>query len=329
MEVLSRLLRRLPRAANFSYHPKCVQLNLTHLVFADDLLVFIRGDLPSVKAVADCLDTFSHFSGLHANPSKTDLYFGGVAETVRDLILDATGNALLVNSVIFGLHTFWGASVLLPKGIAKRIIKLCKDFLWGIDDGWISTYVLKGTSLWDAQQTVSNSWYWNNMKYRTDTMYGYLRTRRPLVPWAPLIHGTGSHPKHSFTGMLVMNNGLPNLDKLISRGMCFINRCVLCECSYEDIPHLFFECEFSKSVLIVVAQWVQMPLGSFSLAQIMQTNLPTRRNVKQHASLLATIYYLWKERNDRSFKGPKSTVDALSIVIRKVVTLRLYGSNVS
>ncbi|XP_074301044.1 uncharacterized protein LOC141632393 [Silene latifolia] len=322
--------------------------------------------------------------------------------------LSYAGKALLVNSVIFCLHTFWGASVVLPKGIAKRIIKLCKDFLWGIADGsrrhvflkwqflcspkleggigikevlswncaqmmkwvwkffyrphciwtrWITTYVLKGTSLWEAQQTFSNSWYWNNvlkikdlllglagcpdqafhmldastaqMKYSTYTMFGYIRTRRPIVPWAPLIHGTGCHPKHSFTGMLVMTNGLPTVDKLISRGMYFINRCVLCELSCEDIPHLFFECDFSKCVLIAVAHWIHMPPGSFSLAHIMQANLSTRRNVKQYASLLATIYYLWKERNDRIFKGSKSIVDALIVVIRKVVTLRLYGSNFS
>ncbi|XP_074314673.1 uncharacterized protein LOC141649902 [Silene latifolia] len=91
MEVLSRLLRTLPKVKNFSYHPKCVQLNLTHLIFVDDLLVFTRGDLPSVKAVSDCLDQFSLFSGLVANPSKTDLYFGGVAADVKGLILAATG----------------------------------------------------------------------------------------------------------------------------------------------------------------------------------------------------------------------------------------------
>ncbi|XP_074301604.1 uncharacterized protein LOC141633006 [Silene latifolia] len=157
-------------------------------------------------------------------------------------------------------------------------------------------------------------------------MYGYIRTRRPVVPWAPLIHGIGCHPKHSFTGMMVMNDGLPTVDKLISRGMCFINRCALCERSCEDIPHLFFNCEFSKQVLTTDASRVLMPLDSFSLDSIMQAILPTRRNVKFYTSLLATIYYLWKERNDMIFKGSKSTVEALTIVIRKVVTLRLYGS---
>ncbi|XP_074282751.1 uncharacterized protein LOC141607296 [Silene latifolia] len=322
--------------------------------------------------------------------------------------LSYAGKALLVNSVIFGLHNFWGASVLLPKGIAKRIIKLCKDFFWGVAEGtrrhvflkwqllcspkleggigikevlswncaqmmkwvwklfhrphciwakWISTYVLKGACVWDAQQTVSNSWYWNNVlkmknllleiagspsqalllldactvqtRYSTDTMYGHIRARRQKVYWAPLIHGKGCNPKHSVTGVMVMQDGLPTVDKLISRGMCFVNRCALCERSCEDIPHLFFNCEFSKQVLNAVGSWVLMPLESFSLDSLMQAVLPTRSNVMVHTSLLATIYYLWKERNDRIFKGSKSTVETLSIVIRKVVTLRLYGSTFS
>ncbi|XP_074316088.1 uncharacterized protein LOC141652482 [Silene latifolia] len=191
MKVLSRLLRKLPTHPGFSYHPKCVQLHLTHLVFADDLLVFTRGDLPSVKAVATCLNEFAALSGLAANPMKTNVYFGGVGEPVKKMIMDATGfregefpfrylglplttsrftaamfnpmldkikakimhwanhslsyagKATLINSVIFGIQNFWGASILLPKGIVKKLQKICKDFFWGIAEGR-RTMVFKG-----------------------------------------------------------------------------------------------------------------------------------------------------------------------------------------
>ncbi|XP_074278283.1 uncharacterized protein LOC141601875 [Silene latifolia] len=59
MEVLSRILRQLPSYPGFSYHPKCVKVQLTHLVFADDLLIFTRGDLPSIQAVNKCLSLFA------------------------------------------------------------------------------------------------------------------------------------------------------------------------------------------------------------------------------------------------------------------------------
>ncbi|XP_074306637.1 uncharacterized protein LOC141641891 [Silene latifolia] len=183
MEVLSRLLRTLPTHPGFSYHPKCVKVKLTHLIFADDLLVFTRGDLPSIQAVNSCLSLFAAFSGLKINPMKSSLYFGGVPSQLKKLILSTTGyvegdlpvrylglplfssrltqpmfaplldkirakishwaNSMLtyagkielINSVLFGLQHFWGSSVLLPKGIVKHIQKICKNFLWGIDEG--------------------------------------------------------------------------------------------------------------------------------------------------------------------------------------------------
>ncbi|KAK9742585.1 hypothetical protein RND81_03G183800 [Saponaria officinalis] len=41
-------------------------------------------------AVVQCLHSFAMCSGLHANPGKTQIYMGGVAADVRQLILDAT-----------------------------------------------------------------------------------------------------------------------------------------------------------------------------------------------------------------------------------------------
>ncbi|XP_074291033.1 uncharacterized protein LOC141617784 [Silene latifolia] len=318
MKVLSRLLRTLPKVKNFSYHPKCVQLNLTHLIFADDLLIFTRGDLPSVKAVSDCLDQFSMLSGLVANnPSKTDLYYGGVAADVKDLILAATGFSE-------GKFPF----------------------------RWVQTYVLKGQSLWLARQTISNSWYWNNVvkmkdlllniagssslamqllerctyhaRFDTNAAYDLVRSRREPVPWHSFVHGKGCHPKYSFIGLMVMTDSLPTVAKLITRGLFLVNRCVLYECSMEDLHHVFFNCSCSRQVWAAVAQWVHLPLF-FSLDAIVQAFLSEFRNGKQKACLMASFHFIWKERNSRIFKGTKSSSDSLCIVIKRAVLDSIVG----
>ncbi|XP_074305964.1 uncharacterized protein LOC141641192 [Silene latifolia] len=69
---------------------QCVKLGLTHLVFADDLMIFLRGDLPTVYRATAELAHFSTWSGLTANLDKTEIYFGGVSEEVKQLILQAT-----------------------------------------------------------------------------------------------------------------------------------------------------------------------------------------------------------------------------------------------
>ncbi|XP_074290572.1 uncharacterized protein LOC141617289 [Silene latifolia] len=91
MEVLSRQLRRLYLLPQVSFHPKCAKLKLNHLVFADDLMIFMRGDVPSVAAVATCLGDFAKCSGLYANPSKTSVYYGGVGDEIKQQIGALTG----------------------------------------------------------------------------------------------------------------------------------------------------------------------------------------------------------------------------------------------
>ncbi|XP_074283905.1 uncharacterized protein LOC141608449 [Silene latifolia] len=91
MEILSRILRGIHKRNQVSYHPKCGRLGLNHLIFADDLMILVRGDTPSVAAVTHSLDYFAKVSGLQANPEKTNIYMGGVREDVKQEILRTTG----------------------------------------------------------------------------------------------------------------------------------------------------------------------------------------------------------------------------------------------
>ncbi|XP_074305042.1 uncharacterized protein LOC141639968 [Silene latifolia] len=74
-----------------SFHPKCAKLQINHLVFADDLMIFTRGDLPSVRKAADILHLFSTWSGLCASFEKTEAYFGGLSASLKHEILSEIG----------------------------------------------------------------------------------------------------------------------------------------------------------------------------------------------------------------------------------------------
>ena len=91
MENLSRLLKRLKEEKTFKYHPKCSKLDITHLCFANDLLLFSRGDLSSIKALQGCFLEFSQASGLQANLNKSSIYCGGVQCKVRQQIVQQLG----------------------------------------------------------------------------------------------------------------------------------------------------------------------------------------------------------------------------------------------
>lgn len=72
----------------FKYHWGCKELQISHLCFADDLLVLSHGDVNSVKVIKDAIDKFSVISGLHPNIGKSTLFFGNVQEHIKQQILD-------------------------------------------------------------------------------------------------------------------------------------------------------------------------------------------------------------------------------------------------
>ncbi|XP_019258261.1 PREDICTED: uncharacterized protein LOC109236524 [Nicotiana attenuata] len=91
MEYLSRNLASLKEEKDFKFHPRCAKLGITHLSFADDLLLFTRGDLKSVQTMQKKFTQFTEASGLQENLSKSEAYFGGVQETERQQILQCLG----------------------------------------------------------------------------------------------------------------------------------------------------------------------------------------------------------------------------------------------
>jgi hypothetical protein len=93
MEYLHRILQQLTKVPNFNFHSKCEHLNIINLSFADDLLIFTRGDVISVELVMAKLQTFSQSTGLVVNPSKCKVYYGGVDDLVKNNIRAVTSFA--------------------------------------------------------------------------------------------------------------------------------------------------------------------------------------------------------------------------------------------
>lgn len=78
MECLSRLLKSRYEAGDIGYHPRTEELKISHLMFADDVMVFFDGTSNSLHGIAECLDDFASWSGLHMNTTKTELFTSGI-----------------------------------------------------------------------------------------------------------------------------------------------------------------------------------------------------------------------------------------------------------
>lgn len=85
INILSRLLNRAASSGNIGYYPTCSEVNLTHLSFADDIIVFTNGDTESLRGIFTLLDQFKRLSGLTINPAKSSIYMAGrISQAFRD-----------------------------------------------------------------------------------------------------------------------------------------------------------------------------------------------------------------------------------------------------
>ncbi|XP_010418986.1 PREDICTED: uncharacterized protein LOC104704630 [Camelina sativa] len=77
MDILSKQLDESVTRGTFQPHPKCQQPLITHLSFADDILVFFDGGENSLVEILRILTQFKASSGLGVNLTKSCLYLDG------------------------------------------------------------------------------------------------------------------------------------------------------------------------------------------------------------------------------------------------------------
>ena len=82
------MARKIRQSTGFKYHKGCKEIQLTHLSFADDLLILSHGDYCSVQVISDTLNEFSASSGLKPNMGKSTIFFGSVDIGERQRILE-------------------------------------------------------------------------------------------------------------------------------------------------------------------------------------------------------------------------------------------------
>ncbi|KAL1198665.1 putative ribonuclease H protein [Cardamine amara subsp. amara] len=78
MEVLGEMLQRRFQSGNIGMHPLGHNPLITHLAFADDILIFFDGAASSLQGISETLQDFQLLSGLGMNRNKTTLFYAGL-----------------------------------------------------------------------------------------------------------------------------------------------------------------------------------------------------------------------------------------------------------
>lgn len=117
-------------------------------------------------------------------------------------------------------------------------------------------------------------------------------------PWAP--------SKCKFFIWLLLQNRIWTADRLLQRGWPNEYFCPLCVRNLETVNHLITECPYSRALWTKVASWSTWFLG---LSEGAVANSPGL-----YSMTMLVVWMIWRERNNRIFRGESNTVQRLWIM---------------
>nr|GEU89886.1 histidine kinase 3 [Tanacetum cinerariifolium] len=173
MEVFSLIMEKNIEDTNeFGYHFGCKELKLSHMCFADDLLVLCRGNKGSIEVVKKSLEEFCHVSGLVPNLGKSLIFFGSINDRDKTELLQ------VLHFKFGGLPVRYLRVPLLAKKLGvsdcQTLIdkekqellgkwfanQKSKNSLWA---KWVNIVKLKGKNIWNVIVDKCDSWGWKTM----------------------------------------------------------------------------------------------------------------------------------------------------------------------
>lgn len=84
MEAFTAMLAYQTCHLAFTLHPKCLDSNISHLIFVDDLFILYGAEPNSFQLVKDVLNDFHRFVGLQPNLQKSSIVYAGVNSQTKD-----------------------------------------------------------------------------------------------------------------------------------------------------------------------------------------------------------------------------------------------------
>ncbi|XP_062085985.1 uncharacterized protein LOC133792093 [Humulus lupulus] len=215
-----------------------------------------------------------------------------------------------------------------------------QDILWV---KWVNCIYLKGVQIWDYELHKDSSWYWKKLikmsksssnsilneaviqgKFQLSKLYLLSIPGIPINSMKAVWYNL-SVPKHRFILWQVINQKLLTRDLLQHCHIPIISlNCLVCEVELESHSHLFFDCILSKRVLQAVAVWLG-GLIWFEKFKDWSSWLNDSRNGGLarvvSATLAATVYYLWLNRNKCCFDSSCY----LDFLIKESVKARVFS----
>lgn len=155
-----------------------------------------------------------------------------------------------------------------------------------------------------------------------------IRCKRPVVVWSKLIWFAQGVPRYAFIAWLAVKDRLSTGSKMRAWGQ--VQCCVFCGEPDETRNHLFFACPYSYTLWLQVIGTLLRPPPSPDwneiVARIMARSVGSLQSILLRLAFQVSIYYLWKERNERRHGQPAKPVAQLAKFIEKTIRQRIMST---
>ena len=89
--ILARRLAEKAATPSFKFHWRCKKNKIINLCFADDLMIFCKGDSQCVRLIKEAITKFQSLSGLTPSPNKSHMFFSRMDCHMRNELLSIMG----------------------------------------------------------------------------------------------------------------------------------------------------------------------------------------------------------------------------------------------
>ncbi|KAJ6764100.1 hypothetical protein OIU74_023055 [Salix koriyanagi] len=171
-------------------------------------------------------------------------------------------------------------------------------------------HLKKDVLFWGASQKT---------KFTIAEVWEHLRPRKQKTDMATILFFKGHIPRHGFLLWLTSQGKLRTMDRL--HGGSVGRTCVLCGLEAENHEHLFFNCTFSSEVWRGINGLHNLSWPNHHWPRILSWAAKHHRKKSSIGStvarltLAATVYFIWKERNQRVFNKiyhpPRSVMEEI------------------
>ncbi|GJY47212.1 RNA-directed DNA polymerase, eukaryota, reverse transcriptase zinc-binding domain protein [Tanacetum coccineum] len=287
MEAFNLIMRKnIKDTTEFKFHHGCQKLGITHLCFADDLLVFCHGDHKSVNVIKKALEEFSSYSGLKANMGKSTVFFGGLSSTEQNNILSivpfaigklpvrylgvplltkkitATDYGMSINTwydnwcSIGPIYDIVTSREIYEAGlnIDTTISELVNKYEGNWPEGWNIEYpILNQTGMIRRQDGEKDKAVWEDRNGK-ESIFSIRQVWKDItfdetrVDWYKIVWFVKNIPRHAFVLWMAVQNKLSTQDRIAAWKTNEKMECVFCKECLDSMEHLFFQCNYTKHV---------------------------------------------------------------------------------